>query len=88
MKTKTIHYIDKTMSILGSIGVCACGIYVSAEKFGNNITSKRKDVTCGNCKRSRAYMQTTEQQKCNKCGRIVGCDHRGRKRKCGCIGGK
>lgn len=24
------------------------------------------------------------QQKCNKCGRIVGCDYRGRKRKCKC----
>ena len=24
------------------------------------------------------------QQACKKCGRIVGCDYRGRKHKCGC----
>ncbi len=24
------------------------------------------------------------QQKCGKCGRIVGCDYRGRKHKCDC----
>lgn len=24
------------------------------------------------------------QQRCNKCGQIVGCDYRGRKHKCGC----
>lgn len=26
------------------------------------------------------------QQKCKKCGRVVGCDYRGRKHKCGCLG--
>ena len=28
------------------------------------------------------------QLKCNKCGRIVGCDYRGRKHKCDCEQGK
>lgn len=84
MKAKPIHYIDKNMTVLESTGVCACGIYVSREKFGDNIAKDRTKVTCGNCKRSRAFRQTTDQQKCHLCGKIVGCDYKGRKHKCDC----
>ena len=81
---KMTHYLSKAMSILESTGVCACGIYVSAEKFGDNMTSKRADVTCGNCLRSRIYRETKNQSRCGRCGRIVGCDYRGRQHKCNC----
>ena len=44
---------------------------------------KTISLSCG------AKMRTPEQDKknqqtCNKCGRIVGCDYHGRKHKCGC----
>ncbi len=81
---KTVHYIDKNMSILESTGVCACGVYVSAEKFGDNVTHSRQKVTCGNCLRSKAYRQGRDLVKCTKCDRIVGQDYRGRKHKCNC----
>lgn len=79
-----IHYLSKEMSILESTGVAACGTYVSAEKFGDNMTSKRESVTCGNCLRSRIYRELPDLVTCKRCGRIVGCDYRGRKHKCGC----
>lgn len=85
MKKRT-HYLTNEISISKIQGVAACGIYVSREKFGDDVTSERQDVTCGNCLRSHAFKQTTEQQTCGKCGRIVGCDYRGRKCKCKCSG--
>ncbi len=81
---KTVHYLNRNMSILESTGVCACGIYVSTEKYGDNMTSKRKNVTCGNCKRSNSYKQKPNRQACNYCGKIVGCNYKGKKHKCAC----
>ncbi len=54
MKKRT-HYLTHEISLSKIQGVAACGIYVSREKYGDNITSTRADVTCGNCKRSRVY---------------------------------
>lgn len=79
-----IHYLSKELSILQHSGVAACGIYVSREKFGDNMTTNKQDVTCRNCLRSRIYRRMKDQQKCRHCGRIVGCDMNGRKHKCNC----
>ncbi|KKM28204.1 hypothetical protein LCGC14_1567030 [marine sediment metagenome] len=54
MKKRT-HYLTHEISLSKIQGVAACGIYVSREKYGDNVTSTRVDVTCGNCKRSRIY---------------------------------
>ena len=81
---KLTHYISKEISILERTGRAACGLYVSRDKFGDNVTRNRKGVTCGNCLRSRIYKQTKDQQTCKRCGKIVGCDYRGRKHKCDC----
>lgn len=83
---KRIHYISKEISILESTGIAACGIYVSREKYGDDVTRNRQDVTCKNCKRTRIYKQTKDQQTCKRCGKIVGCDYTGRKHKCDCAG--
>ena len=79
MKT---HYLTNEMSISKIKGVAACGIFVSREDYGDDMSSKRADVTCGNCLRSRIYRKVKDQQKCKHCGRIVGCDYRDRKHKC------
>ena len=81
---KRIHYLPKDLSILGSAGTAACGMYISEKLFGDNMTTNKQDVTCGNCLRSRIYKETIDQQTCGKCGRIVGCDYRGRKHRCDC----
>lgn len=54
MKKRT-HYLTHEISISKIQGIAACGIYVSREKFGDNVTSTKADVTCRNCKRSRVY---------------------------------
>ena len=54
MKKQT-HYLTHEISLSKIQGVAACGIYVSREKFGDNVTSDRRSVTCGNCKHSRVY---------------------------------
>lgn len=82
---KTIHYLSKEMSMFENKGVAACGTYINAEAYGDNMTGNREDVTCGNCLRSKIYKQTKDQQKC-KHGKIVGCDMNGRKHKCKCTG--
>ena len=57
MKTKTVHYLNKTMSISKDAGIAACGIYISRKGFGDDMTANRQDVTCGNCKRSKIFRQ-------------------------------
>lgn len=80
---KPTHYISKELSIWEHKGRVACGVYVNSKLFGDNVTSKREGVTCGNCKRTKIFKQTKDQQTCEH-GKIVGCDYRGRKHKCNC----
>lgn len=81
---KKTHYLTREISISKIKGVAVCGIFVSREDYGDNITDKRADVTCGNCLRSRIYQKIKDQQTCRHCDRMVGCDYRGRKHKCSC----
>ena len=80
---KMTHYLTNEISISKIKGVAACGLYVSRERFGDNVTNNRENVTCGNCKRSRIYRQVLDLVTC-KHGVIVGCDMNGRKHKCKC----
>ena len=54
---KPTHYLTREISISKIKGRAACSIYVSREDFGDNVTSDREDVTCGNCLRSKIYRQ-------------------------------
>ena len=80
---KPTHYVSKETSILDATGRAACGIYVSREKYGDNVTRNREDVTCGNCLRSKIYKQFPDLVTC-KHGATVGLDSTGRKHKCDC----
>ena len=83
---KPTHYISKELSILKHTGRAACGIYVSREKYGDNVTRNREDVTCLHCTNTKIFRQVKDQQTC-KHGKIVGCDYTGRKHKCNCVAG-
>lgn len=85
---KKTHYLTREISISKIKGVAACGIFISCEDYGDDMTNKRIDVSCGNCLRSKIYRKLPDLVTCSKCGRIVGCDYRGRKHKCGCSPGK
>ncbi len=80
---KPTHYISKETSILDATGRAACGIYVSREKYGDNVTRNRENVTCLSCLNTRIYRQLPDLVTCEH-GKIVGCDYRGRKHKCDC----
>ncbi len=80
----TTHYLSKELSIHEHKGRTACGMYVNTRLFGDNVTSVRSKVTCGNCLRTDIFRQAKNQHICRRCGRIVGCDVNGRKHKCNC----
>ena len=84
---KPTHYISREISILENTGRAACGIYVSREKYGDNVTRNRTDVTCGNCLQSKIYRRLPDLVTCEH-GKIVGYDYRGWKHKCDCKSGK
>lgn len=80
---KPTHYLTREISISKIKGVAACGIYVSREDFGDNVTDVREDVTCLSCKGSKIYRQLPDLVTC-KHGKIVGLDSTGQKHKCDC----
>lgn len=89
MKTKLIHYFCRELTVFEYKGAAACGTYVNSKMFvGDRGTTNRKKVTCENCRATKIFKQTKDQQTCPKCGRIVGCTMSCRKHKCDCSRGK
>ena len=86
---KVTHFLTDEMSVNGTSGRAACGLYVNSLKFGDSITDDRQDVTCGNCKRTRVFNEpgnqdSRNQQRCSRCNKIVGCNYEGKKHRCNC----